>query len=45
MECWKGLIDRYKKYLPVTEKTPVVTLNEGNTPLIYSEKLSAEVVY
>jgi threonine synthase len=31
---WKGLIDAYRAYLPVTESTPIVTLNEGNTPLI-----------
>ncbi len=31
---WKGLIDAYRDYLPVTETTPIVTLNEGNTPLI-----------
>ncbi|MDD2430118.1 MAG: threonine synthase [Firmicutes bacterium] len=31
---YKGLIDRYKKYLPVNENTEVVTLYEGNTPLI-----------
>lgn len=37
---WKGLIHKYKKYLPVTKETPVVTLNEGNTPLIYSNFLS-----
>jgi len=37
---YQGIIDRYKKYLPVTEKTPVITLNEGNTPLIYSGHLS-----
>ncbi len=36
---WKGLIDRYMDYLPVTDKTPVITLNEGNTPLIYAERL------
>lgn len=35
-----GLIDKYKKYLPVSDKTPVITLNEGNTPLIYSGYLS-----
>lgn len=35
-----GIIDRYKKYLPITDKTPVVSLNEGNTPLIYSANLS-----
>lgn len=31
---YEGLINKYKQYLPVTEATPVVTLNEGNTPLI-----------
>ncbi|MBI1823276.1 MAG: threonine synthase [Nitrospirae bacterium] len=33
-QAWKGLIQEYKEFLPVTENTPVVTLNEGNTPLI-----------
>jgi threonine synthase len=28
------LIERYRRYLPVTEKTPIVSLFEGNTPLI-----------
>ncbi len=37
---WKGVIDRYREYLPVTNSTPIVTLNEGNTPLIYSRSLS-----
>ncbi len=37
---YKGIIDKYKKYLPVTDKTPVITLNEGNTPLIYAGYLS-----
>ncbi len=37
-----GLIERYRAYLPVTAKTPVVTLNEGNTPLIYSPVLSKQ---
>ncbi len=34
MGLWKGLIEHYREYLPVTDKTPVITLNEGNTPLI-----------
>ncbi|RAL26434.1 threonine synthase [Thermoflavimicrobium daqui] len=38
-----GIIDRYRKYLPVTEKTPVVTLHEGNTPLIYAGNLSKQL--
>ena len=31
---WPGLIETYRSYLPVTDATPVVTLHEGNTPLI-----------
>jgi threonine synthase len=31
---WQGLIETYRSYLPVSETTPVVTLLEGNTPLI-----------
>ena len=40
---WNGLINRYREYLPVTDKTPVITLNEGNTLLLKAEKLSAEL--
>ncbi|MDB6032430.1 MAG: threonine synthase [Verrucomicrobiales bacterium] len=32
--AWGGVIQRYAEYLPVTDATPVVTLHEGNTPLI-----------
>ena len=35
-----GVISRYKAFLPVTEATPVISLNEGSTPLIHSPKLS-----
>ncbi len=34
-----GVVERYQEYLPITEKTPIVSLNEGNTPLILSEAL------
>lgn len=34
---WKGLINHYREFLPVSDKTPVVTINEGNTPLIRGE--------
>lgn len=37
---YQGLIHRYRQYLPVTDKTPIVTLHEGSTPLIYSCRLS-----
>lgn len=40
---YKGLIDKYRKLLPVTEKTPIVSLNEGNTPLVYARTLSSLV--
>src|SRR3989449_8559675 len=33
-ERWQGVIHRYAAHLPVTAATPVITLNEGNTPLI-----------
>jgi threonine synthase len=36
MELCEGIIEKYKDFLPVSDKTPVVTLNEGNTPLIKS---------
>jgi threonine synthase len=35
-----GVIERYRPFLPVSEKTPVISLNEGSTPLIYSPRLS-----
>ncbi|MDD5128329.1 MAG: threonine synthase [Candidatus Omnitrophica bacterium] len=37
---YQGIIKKYKKFLPVSSKTPVITLNEGNTPLIYAGYLS-----
>jgi threonine synthase len=37
---YQGVIVRYRKYLPVSRKTPIVTLLEGATPLIYAEKIS-----
>ncbi len=39
----RGLIARYREFLPVSESTPVISLNEGSTPLIHSPKLSARV--
>jgi threonine synthase len=39
---WRGVIKEYRDRLPVTEATPVVTLLEGGTPLVASERLSAE---
>ena len=41
--AWPGVIEAYRKYLPVSAKTPVITLLEGNTPLIPSLTLSRRV--
>ncbi|MBO0993503.1 threonine synthase [Bacillus sp. SD088] len=40
---WPGLLARYKEYLPVTDETPALTLQEGNTPLVHLENLSKEL--
>ena len=40
---WPGVIEAYRAHLPVSPKTPIVTLLEGNTPLIYSRTLSRRV--
>lgn len=32
--AYHGLIDHYRDFLPVTPHTPLVTLHEGNTPLV-----------
>ncbi len=37
---YQGIIQKYKRFLPVNDQTPVITLNEGNTPLIYAGYLS-----
>jgi len=41
--AWGGLIETYRRYLPVTEQTPVVTLLEGNTPLIPVPAIAQEI--
>ena len=37
---WRGLIEEYRDRLPVTSATPVVTLREGGTPLVYACTIS-----
>ena len=39
-EKYTGLINRYREFLPVSDTTPVVTLNEGNTPFIHAKNLA-----
>lgn len=40
MAYYKGLLDEFKEFLPITEETPKLTLHEGNTPLIRLNRLS-----
>lgn len=46
---WPGVLEYFADYLPVTSHTPLITLNEGNTPLVESyqlvEKLGAGKLY
>ncbi|MEU2261637.1 threonine synthase [Streptomyces sp. NPDC019645] len=37
---WRGIIEEYRDRLPVTDTTPVVTLGEGGTPLVFAQSLS-----
>jgi threonine synthase len=39
---WRGVIAEYRDRLPVSDRTPVVTLQEGGTPLVRSDTLSEE---
>jgi len=40
---WEGIIKAYKEYLPVSDKTPIVSLYEGNTPLIDAPNLAKKI--
>lgn len=39
---YNGILDRFSKLLPINDKTPEVSLHEGNTPLLYLPTLSKE---
>jgi threonine synthase len=39
---YNGIIEQYREFLPVTDKTPIVTLQEGRTPLIRAKNLEKE---
>ena len=40
---WRGLIEAYRDRLPVTDATPVITLHEGDTPLLPAPVLSSRL--
>jgi threonine synthase len=37
---WRGVIEEYRAFLPVAADTPVVTLQEGGTPLLPAPRVS-----
>src|SRR5438128_2960001 len=39
----RGVIDRYRTHLPVSEATAIVTLGEGSTPLVFAPRLSERI--
>jgi threonine synthase len=39
LRAWRGVIEEYRPYLPVTPSTPLVTLLEGATPLLRASRL------
>lgn len=41
--AWPGIIEQYRTYLPVSAATPVITLHEGNTPLLPAPRLGREL--
>ena len=41
MTPWPGVIEAFRDRLPVTDATPVITLLEGNTPLVDAPRLAA----
>lgn len=40
---WRGIVEEYREFMPVTESTPIVSLQEGNTPLVYAPHISERV--
>ena len=40
---WPGVIEAYRSYLPFDENTRVITLNEGDTPLIHAPRLAEQI--
>ena len=37
------LVERYRRFLPLTDSTPAITLGEGATPLVHARRLGAEL--
>ncbi len=44
MTMWRGVIEQYREFLPVSETTPIVSLCEGNTPLIEARNVARSLM-
>ncbi|RMG01594.1 MAG: threonine synthase [Nitrospirae bacterium] len=40
---WRGLLHEYREFLPISDNTPIITLREGNTPLIRASNIPARL--
>lgn len=40
---WSGVIRAYREYIPITENAAIISLNEGNTPLIQADRLAEKI--
>lgn len=43
MKPWSGIIDAYREFMPLKEGVSAISLQEGNTPLIYAKKISKKL--
>ena len=43
LKHWRGVIEEYRQYLPVTDDTPVISLCEGGTPLVPAPNFVANI--
>ena len=39
----RGVLERYASHLPLTPRTPRITLGEGSTPLVRSNRVAREL--
>lgn len=42
--AWEGIVRQYRDFLPITESTPIISLKEGNTPLIRATNISEDIL-
>lgn len=40
---WSGLLQQYRKYIPISQEAEIISLNEGNTPLIRADRISEQI--